>query len=41
MEHESLADRLRTEAVALDATILSPTLVGAWSRIPAADPRPF
>jgi hypothetical protein len=35
---ELLEDRLRAEAVALDATFVSPTLVGAWSQTPAANP---
>ena len=29
---ETLASRLREEAVALDATLVSPTLIGAWAR---------
>jgi ubiquinone/menaquinone biosynthesis C-methylase UbiE len=29
---ETLADRLREEAVALDATLVSPSFVGAWAR---------
>ena len=30
---DTLAERLRAEALALDATIVSPMLVGAWTRI--------
>jgi len=31
---ETLAERMRDEAVALNATVFSPTLVGAWVRLP-------
>ena len=31
---ETLAARLRHESLALDATLVSPTLIGAWTRIP-------
>lgn len=30
---ETLADRIREEAVALDATLVSPSLIGAWTRV--------
>jgi hypothetical protein len=29
---ETLPDRMRAEAVALDATLVSPSFVGAWTR---------
>lgn len=32
----SLADRLRDEAVSRDATLISPSLIGAWARKPAS-----
>ena len=32
---ETMQGRLRDEAIALNATIFSPTLVGAWARVPA------
>jgi ubiquinone/menaquinone biosynthesis C-methylase UbiE len=32
---ETLADRLRQEALALDATLVSPAFVGAWTTTPA------
>ena len=32
---ETLAARLRDEAVALDATLAPPPLIGAWTRKPA------
>ncbi len=31
---ETLAERIRAEAVALDATLVSPPWIGAWTRIP-------
>ena len=31
---ETLADRIRDEAVALNATLVSPSLIGAWARTP-------
>lgn len=33
IEVESLARRLREEAMALNATLVSPTLIGAWTRV--------
>jgi ubiquinone/menaquinone biosynthesis C-methylase UbiE len=33
---ETLAERVRDEAVALDATLVSPSLIGAWARNTAA-----
>jgi SAM-dependent methyltransferase len=33
IEIDTLAERMRAEALALDATIVSPVLVGAWARI--------
>lgn len=32
---DTLADRLRDEAVALDATLVSPSFIGAWTKTPA------
>ncbi|HEX5164642.1 MAG TPA: hypothetical protein VFV93_04535, partial [Thermomicrobiales bacterium] len=32
---ETLADRLRHEATALDATLVSPEFIGAWTTTPA------
>lgn len=37
IEVDTLADRLRREAVANGACIVLPPLIGAWSRTPAAD----
>lgn len=37
---ETLADRLRDEAIALDATLVSPGFIGAWTRIDAAGDPP-
>ncbi|MBP7001650.1 methyltransferase domain-containing protein [Amaricoccus sp.] len=37
---DTLADRLRAEALAADACIILPTLVGAWTRLPPAPPAP-
>lgn len=34
---DTLADRLRAEAVALDATLISPVFIGAWARKETAD----
>jgi hypothetical protein len=31
---ETLAERMRAEAVALDATLVYPALIGAWARTP-------
>jgi hypothetical protein len=33
---ETLAARLREEIVAADATVVTPPLIGAWTRKPAA-----
>ena len=33
---DTLADRLREEIVATDATVVLPPLIGAWARKPAA-----
>ena len=33
---DTLADRLREEIVAADATVVPPPLIGAWARKPAA-----
>ena len=38
---ETLPDRMRAEAVALEATLVSPSFVGAWTRIGEADPLPL
>ena len=35
---ETLADRIRKEAVALDATVVSPSFIGAWTRNGVASP---
>ncbi|HET7037139.1 MAG TPA: hypothetical protein VFI42_15750 [Thermomicrobiaceae bacterium] len=32
---ETLAERLRAEAVALDATLVTPAFIGAWTRTAA------
>jgi len=34
---DSLADRLRAEAVELDAVLIAPNLIGAWTRKPGRD----
>jgi len=34
---ETLAERLRNEAVENNACIMPPPLVGAWARLPARD----
>ncbi len=31
---ETLAERMRAEAVALDATLVTPPWIGAWTRTP-------
>ena len=35
---ETLAERMRAEAVALDATVVSPAFIGAWARTDVAAP---
>jgi hypothetical protein len=35
---ETLAERMRAEAVALDATLLTPPFIGAWTRTPLDKP---
>ncbi len=35
---ETLAERMRAEALALDATLLTPPWIGAWTRKPLSTP---